>query len=168
MRLHICGEEIKEGWKILNIQNKPGVDFIGDITDLSKFLDQSVEEVYASHVLEHIGTQLVENVIKEIFRILKQGGIFYVSVPDLEVLTKLFLAEPEGANKINLMRMIYGGQTDKHDFHYVGFWRDFLYGLIKNAGFTSYKKVNFFNIFHDTSSLNVNGTPISLNVVCIK
>jgi len=33
MRLHIGGEEIKEGWKILNIQNKPGVDFVGDITD---------------------------------------------------------------------------------------------------------------------------------------
>ncbi len=168
MRLHIGGEEIKEGWKILNIQKKPGVDFIGEITNLSQFDDESVEEVYASHVLEHIGISLVVSAVKEIFRILKQGGRFYVSVPDLEVLTKLFLAEPEGGNKYNLMRMIYGGQTDKYDYHYVGFWRDSLYDVLKNAGFTSYEKVDFFNIFNDTSSLQVHGMPISLNVVGIK
>jgi len=168
MRLHIGGEEIKEDWKILNIQKKPGVDFIGEITDLSQFDDESVEEIYASHVLEHIGISLVVNAVKEIFRILKQGGRFYVSVPDLEVLTKLFLAEPEGGNKYNLMRMIYGGQTDKYDYHYVGFWRDSLYDLLKNAGFASYEKVDFFNIFNDTSSLQVHGMPISLNVVAVK
>ena len=30
MKLNIGGDIVKEGWKILNIQNKPGVDFIGD------------------------------------------------------------------------------------------------------------------------------------------
>ena len=33
MKLHIGGEQIKDGWKIINIQNKKGVDFIGDISD---------------------------------------------------------------------------------------------------------------------------------------
>ena len=61
MRLHIGGEEIKEGWKILNIQKKPGVDFIGDITDLSQFDDESIEEVYASHVLEHVPMLKIAN-----------------------------------------------------------------------------------------------------------
>ena len=117
MRLHIGGEEIKEGWKILNIQKKPGVDFIGDITDLSQFDDKSVEEIYASHVLEHIGISLVVNAVNEIFRILKQGGRLYVSVPDLEVLTKLFLAEPEGGNKYNLMRMIYKSSSSNYIYY---------------------------------------------------
>jgi len=61
-----------------------------------------------------------------------------------------------------------GGQTDKYDYHYVGFWRDSLYDLLKNAGFASYEKVDFFNIFNDTSSLQVHGMPISLNVVAVK
>ena len=108
------------------------------------------------------------NAVNEIFRILKQGGRLYVSVPDLEVLTKLFLAEPEGGNKYNLMRMIYGGQTDKYDYHYSGFWPDSLYDVLKNAGFASYEKVDFFNIFNDTSSLQIQGVRISLNVVAIK
>ena len=54
MKLHIGGEEAKEGWKILNIQKKDGVDFIGDISDLSQFKDNSIEEIYASHVFEHV------------------------------------------------------------------------------------------------------------------
>ena len=37
MKLHIGGQTTKEGWKILNIQKKDGVDFVGDLTDLSQF-----------------------------------------------------------------------------------------------------------------------------------
>ena len=54
MKLHIGGKQKKEGWKILNIQSKDGADFIGDITDLSQFEDNSIDEIYASHVVEHV------------------------------------------------------------------------------------------------------------------
>ena len=32
MKLHIGGWEAKEGWKILNIQKRDNVDFVGDIS----------------------------------------------------------------------------------------------------------------------------------------
>ena len=54
MKLNIGGKEKKEGWHVLNIQKKDGADFIGDISDLSQFKDDSMEEIYASHVFEHI------------------------------------------------------------------------------------------------------------------
>ena len=54
MKLHIGGREAKEGWKILNIQKRDNVDFVGDISDLSQFKDNSISEVYASHVFEHV------------------------------------------------------------------------------------------------------------------
>ena len=54
MKLHIGGEQKKDGWKILNIQKKDNVDFIGNITDLSQFENNSIEEIYASHVFEHV------------------------------------------------------------------------------------------------------------------
>ena len=54
MKLHIGGEQKKDGWKILNIQKKDNVDFIGNINDLSKFENNSIEEIYASHVFEHV------------------------------------------------------------------------------------------------------------------
>ena len=46
--------KLKDGWKILNIQKFDGVDYQGDISDLSQFEDNSIDEIYASHVVEHV------------------------------------------------------------------------------------------------------------------
>ena len=91
MKLHIGGEEKKEGWKILNIQKKDAVDFVGDITDLNQFEDNSIEEIYASHVVEHVAQKDVEKTLKGIHRVLKNNGKFYVSVPDMDILCKILL-----------------------------------------------------------------------------
>jgi len=69
MKINIGGEQIKDGWKIFNIQKKPGVDFIGDISDLSQFEDNSVEEIYISHVFEHLHKKKVYKTLKGKFRI---------------------------------------------------------------------------------------------------
>ena len=46
MKLHIGGKETKEGWSILNIKNNEGVDYVGDISNLSQFKDNSIKEIY--------------------------------------------------------------------------------------------------------------------------
>ena len=46
MKLHIGGKEKKEGWSILNIQKNEGVDYVGDISDLSQFKDNSIKEIF--------------------------------------------------------------------------------------------------------------------------
>ena len=50
IKLHIGGEEKKDGWKILNIQKKPDVDYVGDISDLSQFEDNSIQELSLIHI----------------------------------------------------------------------------------------------------------------------
>ena len=102
MKLHIGGEEKKEGWKILNIQRKPDVDFIGDITDLSQFEDNSIDEIYASHVVEHVAQKNVEKTLKGIHRVLKDSGKFYVSVPDMEILCRIYL-DPKAPFKVKFL-----------------------------------------------------------------
>jgi predicted SAM-dependent methyltransferase len=169
MKLHIGGEQIKEGWKILNIQKKPGVDFVGDITDLSQFLDESIEEVYASHILEHVSFLKMQNIFNEVFRILKKGGEFFISVPDLEVMTRIFLEEKEPDYKIQIMKFIYGGQIDEFDFHKCGFWEDLVLNFLKISNFKKYKRVKFFeDKFSDTSQLTYKGIALSLNIVALK
>ena len=76
MKLHIGGKEKKEGWSILNIQKKDvdKVDFVGDITDLSQFDDNSVEEIYASHVVEHVNQKDINKTLSGIHRVLKNEG----------------------------------------------------------------------------------------------
>ena len=70
MKLNIGGKEKKEGWKILNIQKIDGVDFVGDISDLSQFQNQSISEVYASHILEHVPQKKVNDTLLRIIMIL--------------------------------------------------------------------------------------------------
>jgi len=91
-RLHIGGKQVQEGWEILNIQSGKGVDFVGDVADLSRFQDDVFDEIYASHVLEHLGyINALPAALTGIHQKLKPGGIFRMSVPDLETLCRLFL-----------------------------------------------------------------------------
>ena len=169
MKLHIGGEKVKEGWKILNISQKPGVDFIGDISDLGMFEENSASDVYASHVFEHIPQAKALDTLKQIKRILKPGGKFYVSVPDLDVLCHTFInpiASPD--LKFHVMRMMFGGQVDAHDFHYFGWNQLFLFDFLRQDGFTSANRVESFGIFDDTSDYQPYGFPISLNVIATK
>ena len=50
MKLHIGGKEAKEGWKILNIQKKENVDFVGDMSALSQFKNNSIDEMITDDV----------------------------------------------------------------------------------------------------------------------
>ena len=170
MKLHIGGWEAKEGWKILNIQKRDNVDFVGDISDLSQFKDNSISEVYASHVFEHVKYIDVKKTLSGIYRILTSGGKFYISVPNMNVLFRQFLEKKnQTKTKIKIMRMIFGGQIDAYDFHYFGWDFELLSGLLRNVGFEEIEKVDKFSIFtHDTSNEDIDGELISLNLIAKK
>ena len=169
MKLHIGGKEIKEDWKILNIQKNDGVDFVGDITDLSQFEDESIDEIYASHVVEHIDQKSIQKTFKGINRVLKNDGKFYISVPDLDILCRIFIEKKAPLKvKFHVMRMMFGGQIDEFDYHYFGWNYEFLNSYLIEAGFKKNERVKTFDIFNDTSSFAPYGPLISLNVIAYK
>ena len=169
MKLHIGGKELKEGWKILNIQKNDGVDFVGSISDLSQFEDESIEAIYASHVVEHIDQKNIKQTCKRINRVLKNGGKFYVSVPDLDILCRIFIEKTAPSKvKFHVMRMMFGGQTDEFDYHYFGWNYEFLNTYLLEAGFKKNERIKTFDIFNDTSSYAPYGPLISLNVIAYK
>lgn len=169
-RLHIGGKEAKAGWLILNAQPGPNVDVVGTVQDLSPFADESMDEVYASHVLEHLGYhEELPAALAGIHRVLKPGGAFRLSVPDLEMLCWMFLNDkvtPEG--RVFLMRMMFGGQTDAFDFHKVGLTWEIMSGYLRKAGFETFERVDEFGLFDDTSAMQVGGKYISLNIHAVK
>ena len=169
IKLHIGGEEKKDGWKILNIQKKSDVDYVGDISDLSQFEDNSIQEIYASHVFEHIKRKNITKTILEIYRVLKPSGKFHVSVPDMDVLFKLFLdSNLNNKQRIHILGMIFGGQMDDFDIHYFGWNYELLKDTLGANGFIKVEKVKSFNLFNDTSEYSPGGVPISLNLTAEK
>lgn len=169
-RLHIGGTQVKVGWKILNVRPDKDVDFIGDVADLSQFDDDTFDEIYASHVIEHLGYQHeLPTALKGIYRILKSGGFFRMSVPDLDTLCKMFLHDGiEFNEKIFVMRLMFGGQIDEYDFHKVGLTWEFARSYLDQAGFKTFRRVPEFRIFDDASSQKFGGVLISLNVEAVK
>ena len=169
MKLHIGGKIQKDDWKILNIQNKEGVDFVGDISDLSQFGDNSIDEIYASHIVEHVNQKNIKKTLSGIYRVLATKGKVYISVPDMDVLCRIFIAKDAPIKvKFHIMRMMFGGQTDEFDFHYFGWNLEFLKEYLLIAGFTKIERVKSFSIFNDTSDFAPYGAPISLNVIAYK
>ena len=142
MNLHVGGKEKQDGWKILNIQSGENVDFLGDISNLEQFPDQSCEKIYGSHVLEHVRQNDIAKTLTGIRRILKPGGQFLVSVPDWDILCHLFI-NPIASMEVkwHALRMMLGGQVDPYDFHYVGFNEQILYNFLKDAGFSDADRV---------------------------
>lgn len=171
VRLHIGGRERKPGWVNLDVLPHPGVvDVLGSCVDLSAFADGTVEEVYASHVFEHLDhVNELPKAILEAKRVLKRGGLLKVGVPDLEVLARLLL-EPRIslAARWELIRMFYGGQTDSADYHKMGFTFEIMKQFLEQDGFTHVRRVESFGLFQDTSEFEFMGRKVSLNVIAMK
>ncbi len=171
-RLHIGGEQRKDGWEILNIVPGPAVDHLGDARDLSRFHDHTFGELYASHVLEHLDYQDGEllNTLREWHRVLTPGGRLFLSVPDLDTLARLFLDKTQfnTEGRFRIMRMIFGGHMDEYDYHMVGLNLDILAVYLREAGFSRLRQVPEFGLFDDDSLIQVNGQFISLNVIVEK
>lgn len=169
-KLHIGGWARSQGWEVLDANPAPHVDHVGDARDLSRFDDDTFEEIYASHVVEHLDykDELVAT-LTGWRRVLVPGGTLSVSVPDLDVLARLFL-EPSLSlhERFTVMRMIFGGHVDKYDYHLVGLNEQFLKGFLGAAGFVDAKTVARFDLFDDASRLEMRGTPISVNVIARK
>ncbi len=170
-KLHVGGKIRAAGWEILNANAGPDVDHVGNANDLSRFPDATFAEIYASHVLEHLDYQgELTRSLAEWHRVLEPGGRVYISVPDMDVLARLFLERETLTldDRFMVMRMLFGGHTDPYDYHVVGLNEEFLNMFLGRAGFTGIRRVQNFGLFQDASTLQFKGTPISVNLIAEK
>ena len=169
LKLHIGGQIAHPDWKILDVLPGAHVDYVGHCTDLSRFDDASVSEIYASHVIEHLKfVSELPAALGEFRRVLIPGGVLRASVPDLRVLCGLFLdPELDLSQRFQVMRMMFGGQCNEADFHYVGLDEEMLRLYLEKTGFVDIARVSAFGLFDDTSNM-VYKVPISLNMTARK
>ncbi len=82
MKLDIgCGTHKQDGFIGVDSIAFPGVDVVADLKERWPFDDGSVDEVFASHVIEHFtGTERV-HVLNEMYRVMKPGAKATIIVP---------------------------------------------------------------------------------------
>lgn len=94
------------------------------------YADGSIDEIRASHVLEHFPHRQVEAVLKDWVRALKKGGKLRIAVPDFAKIAQGYLEGRQQPHEGFLL----GGQIDQNDFHRALFDRDKLRKLLAGAG----------------------------------
>lgn len=140
--------------------------------------DNSVDLIYASHVLEYFDKKEAVNVLEKWNNKLVNGGILRLAVPDFEAMAVLYVTQ-----KLPLETFIgplYGRMESDSKIIYHKNCYDFqsLSKILNDTGFTDIKKYKWQETEHskidDHSQAFIphmdkkNGTLISLNVECIK
>ena len=140
-----------------NIDRKDGGEaFPLAYNDGTPVADDSVDFLYASHVLEHFGHNEVGNVVQEWVRCLKMGGILRVAVPDAVWISRAILKRDFRA-----YAYLLGGQVDADDYHKCAFDAETLSSLLRQCGLRRVRR--WKSEYPDCSRL-----PVSLNLEATK
>ena len=97
------------------------------------YADGTLEEIRASHVLEHLGQKDLLPTIQHWYAKLKPGGTVSIAVPDFRKIIELMNRGDGGNHPIE--SFIMGGQQDEHDFHRSLFDSTKLDTLLRRGGF---------------------------------
>jgi len=82
-------------WREIRLDIDPAVrpDILCSITDMNPVASQSVDAVWSSHNLEHIHRHEVPAALAEFIRVLKPGGLLLLTLPDLQQVAELVVAD---------------------------------------------------------------------------
>ena len=87
IKLHLgCGKRYLPGYTHIDLSDYPHIDHRCSVDQLPMFEDESVDLIYASHVLEYFSDQESVVVLQEWRKKLKTGGILRLAVPNFEAL----------------------------------------------------------------------------------
>lgn len=176
MKLHLgCGEKILDGFLNVDIRPREVVDIVANVSDLNMFEKNSIETIYACHVLEHLGRHEYQKTIKHWYEMLMTGGVLRLSVPDIE---SVFIHYSKHKDLNVLRGLIWGGQTYDQNYHYCGWDFQTLSSDLLDVGFSKVSRYEWRNTEHshvdDFSQCYLphmdkeNGLLMSLNVEAIK
>jgi predicted SAM-dependent methyltransferase len=144
---------IKRGQGWITMDDKQPCDFTHDLREPFPFPDNTFPNIYCSHVLEHFYYPELLKLLREVYRILKAGGTFSISVPDASIYIKAYCNPGEFKAdyycryrrayhffaKIDFIN--YMAYMDGH--HKIMFDRENLPGILQFAGFVNVRERTF-------------------------
>jgi hypothetical protein len=90
----------------------PNVRF-GDIVKGLPLAAQSCRAIYCSHVLEHLSLNDFRTALMNTRKLLREGGVFRLVVPDLRVAAERYLATRDASGAMQFMTETFLGTVDR-------------------------------------------------------
>lgn len=124
------GRDIRDDYINVDHRQIDGVDVIADVRSLP-FEKGSLDEIYASHVVEHFTEKDAKEILAYWFTLLKKGGVIRIIVPNIDVMAREYA-------KGNLTwgafhSVILGAQDYASDHHFNQFSLDSMEDLVRAA-----------------------------------
>ncbi len=172
IRLHIgCGQRYIPFFTYhIDIRAFSHVDYVTSADKLDMFEDNSVDLIYACHLLDHFGRNEVGDVLQEWHRVLRCGGILRLAVSDFEKLVEVYLKTKDLKS---LLGLLIGRQDYLGNAHGVVFDYSYLSEVLTNACFKNIHRYDWRQTIHkdydDFSRaylphMDESGTLMSLNI----
>jgi SAM-dependent methyltransferase len=144
MKLNLgCGGDVREGWLNIDVRKTHPKVLVLDLEKemLRPFPDGSVDEILAKDFIEHLSWRVVEDFLRDCYRVLKRGGRMFIQVPDMEAVARKVILNPDfrygdlsGWKAISFW--VYGsGDYGEPSFHKAGFTIPTLKQLLESIGF---------------------------------
>ena len=165
MRLNLgSGAHHLDGWASVDMRSDAQ-----QRVDLSSFpwpwADDSIDEVLASHVLEHLTKAAGRQFVAECYRILAPGGRLYVAVPDMDLFITARISgdfsQLNGYKWADLNHMLGGDETEENELqrHKYMYTRESLQWLLEDEWFEAYPReaLGFDNPEYECISLYMTG-----------
>ena len=178
MKLHLgCGKRYIKGFVHIDLREMDHIDYCSPVENLDFLDDESVELIYASHVLEHFGRDEYEKVLDEWYRVLKPEGVLRVAVPNFDAVVQFYTEKSDDMNLI-LGQLVGGQKNGEFDFHNMVFSEKSLTESLLNTGFskvlpydwrdTEHADVDDFSQSYLPHMDKENGFLLSLNLEAFK
>lgn len=130
-----CGFDKRPGYVNVDFRDFHEPDLVADVRDLSLLPDGYYDEVLAQDVLEHLPRADAPPALREWARVLVDGGVLRLRVPNLIGLLDLLAEKRTLGDQEELVQCLYGTQAYTGDWHCNGFTELTLRHYLHEAGF---------------------------------
>jgi len=153
MRLNLgCGDDHRPGF--LGVDIAPQADIQHDLSQPLPCESDSVEELYAKHIIEHFDEKTWRKIIKDWARVIIPGGKLTIECPDVSRLFGRWLTNSQ-ERRDYWMLCIYGEAWKEGMAHKNGFYLEKLTHDLSNAGFSIIKADWLYDDTPDINGFNI-------------
>jgi len=146
MKLHLgCYQKKIHGFVNVDIRPEVEPDLVADVFKLPTIKNNSVDLIYACHVLEHATPVQAADALFRWNSILKPNGVLRLAVPDLQAVFDYYRTT---GDLQELKSFIYGSQKHDYDVHYTGWDFKTLKSDLEKFGFKDVRRYDWRETEH--------------------